>query len=169
MAEPERTTSFAKSVEGLHQEEKALDRVPSLRGAFVPAQEQNNEKQKPRETVRQGESEKSGSQMIRQDAPLMRPSPNGNLRQGPDRFAAYRKLEQEHKKAGSAPKDRMLRQNLQEANKPAEKAAAPPAKQDPGIEAAKRAAAEKALQRFNERQGEIERQMARDRSRDRER
>ena len=62
MAEPERTTSFAKSVEGLHKEESALDRARSLRDQFTHAQEQNNEKQKPREAEKpQGETEKSGS------------------------------------------------------------------------------------------------------------
>ena len=94
MAEPERTTSFAKSVEGLHHEESALDRARSLRDQFVHAQEQNNE-QKLRESERpQGETEKSGSQMVRQDAPLMRPTPNGPMRQ-PDRQAAYSKLAKE--------------------------------------------------------------------------
>jgi hypothetical protein len=105
MAEPERTTSFAKSVEGLHHEESALDRARALRDQFLHAQEQNNEKQKPREAERppgeseksgtaKGETEKSGSQMVREDAPVMRPTPSGPMRQ-PDRQAAYGKLAKE--------------------------------------------------------------------------
>ncbi len=90
----ERTTSFAKSVEGLYYEENALDRARALRDQFVHAQEQNNEKQKPREAEKPREGEKTGSQMIREHAPLMRPSPSGPLRQ-PDRQAAYGKLAKE--------------------------------------------------------------------------
>ena len=95
MAEPERTTSFAKSVEGLHHEESALDRARSLRDQFAHAQEQNNEKQKPREAEKpHGETEKSGSQMIRDDRPLMRPTPSGPMR-APDRQAAYGRVAKE--------------------------------------------------------------------------
>jgi hypothetical protein len=96
MAEPERTTSFAKSIEGLHKEESALDRARSLRDQFVHAQEQNNEKQKPREAEKpQGETEKSGSQMVRTDAPVMRPTPNGPMRQVADRQASAARLSKE--------------------------------------------------------------------------
>src|ERR1700722_19000564 len=91
----ERPTSFAKSIEGLHHEESALDRARALRDQFRHAQEQNNEMQKPREAERpRDETEKSGSQMVRQDAPVMRPTPNGPMRQ-PDRQAAYGKLAKE--------------------------------------------------------------------------
>jgi hypothetical protein len=96
----ERTTSFAKSVEGLHYEESALDRARALRDQFNHAKEQNNEQQKPREAERpqdgtqKGESEKSGSQMVRDDAPVLRPTPSGPMRQ-PDRQAAYGKLAKE--------------------------------------------------------------------------
>ncbi len=106
MAEPERTTSFAKSVEGLHHEESALDRARALRDQFAHAQEQNNEKQKPREAERpqdgtaKGETEKSGSKMVRQDAPLMRPTPSGPMRQMTDRQAATARLGKERGDAG---------------------------------------------------------------------
>jgi hypothetical protein len=91
----ERTTSFAKSVEGLHQEESALDRARALRDQFAHAQQQHVEQQKPRETERpQGESEKGGSLMVRQDAPVLRPTPSGPMR-APDRQAAYSKLAKE--------------------------------------------------------------------------
>jgi hypothetical protein len=93
----DRPTSVAKSVEGLHHEESALDRARALRDQFAHAQEQNNEKQKPREAEKpQGETEKSGSQMIRDDKPLMRPTPNGPMRTGPDRYAAATKMGKDH-------------------------------------------------------------------------
>jgi hypothetical protein len=94
MAEPERTTSFAKSVEGLHHEDSALDRARALRDQFQHAQQQHAEK--PREAERpHGESEKSGSQMVRQDAPVLRPTPNGVMRQMVDRQAATARLGKE--------------------------------------------------------------------------
>jgi hypothetical protein len=101
MAESERTTSFAKSVEGLHHEESALDRARALRDQFVHAQEQNNEHGKPREAERpqdgtaKGDTEKSGSQMIREDAPVLRPTPSGPMRQMSDRQAATARLAKE--------------------------------------------------------------------------
>ena len=95
MAEPERTTSFAKSVEGLHKEESALDRARSLRDQFTHAQEQNNEKQKPREAEKPQETEKSGSQMVSTDAPVLRPTPSGPMRQMADRQASAAKLSKE--------------------------------------------------------------------------
>lgn len=168
MAEPERTTSFAKSVEGLHKEESALDRARSLRDQFTHAQEQNNEKQKPRETARQqGETEKSGSQMVKQDAPALQPTPNGNMRQAADRFAAYRKLAKEHTNVGTntEQKAKILRDNIAAASKTPDRSAAPnPEKQDPKMEAAKAEAAQKAWKTFQERQQQI-----RDHGNDRER
>jgi hypothetical protein len=95
MAEPERTTSFAKSVEGLHKEESALDRAKSLRDQFTHAQEQNNEKQKPREAEKPQDTEKSGSQMVSTDAPVLRPTPSGPMRQMADRQASAAKLSKE--------------------------------------------------------------------------
>ncbi len=97
MAEPERTTSFAKSVEGLHHEESALDRARALRDQFVHAQEQNNEKQ----TERPRETEKAGSAMVQADAPVLRPTPSGPMRQTPDRYAAAVKLGKERDNAGA--------------------------------------------------------------------
>ena len=95
MAEPERTTSFAKNVEGLHKEESALDRAKSLRDQFTHAQEQNNEKQKPREAEKPQDTEKSGSQMVSTDAPVLRPTPSGPMRQMADRQASQTKLSKE--------------------------------------------------------------------------
>jgi hypothetical protein len=93
----DRPTSFAKSVEGLHHEESALDRARALRDQFKHAQEQNNEKQKPREAEKpQGETEKGGSQMVRNDRPGLHLTPNGPMRSTPDRYAAATKLGKEH-------------------------------------------------------------------------
>jgi hypothetical protein len=91
----DRPTSVAKSVEGLHHEESALDRARALRDQFAHAQEQNNEKQKPREAEKpQGETEKSGSQTVKEDAPVLRPTPSGPMR-APDRQLAYGKVAKE--------------------------------------------------------------------------
>ena len=91
----DRPTSAAKSVEGLHHEESALDRARSLRDQFTHAQEQNNEKQKPRETEKPQDTGKSGSQMVSTDAPVLRPTPNGPMRQMADRQASAAKLSKE--------------------------------------------------------------------------
>jgi len=91
----DRPTSIAKSVDGLHHEESALDKAPALRDQFAHAQEQDNEKQKSREAEKpHGETEKSGSQMLKDDAPVLRPTPSGPLR-APDREAAFGKVAKE--------------------------------------------------------------------------
>jgi hypothetical protein len=90
----DRSTSFAKSVEGLHHEESALDRARSLRDQFVRAQ---NDNQKQKET--EAEKPPAGSQMVKQDAPVLRPTPSGPMRGTPDRYAAAMKLGKEHDKA----------------------------------------------------------------------
>jgi hypothetical protein len=96
----DRPTSFAKSVEGLHHEESALDRARALRDQFKHAQEQNNEKQKPREAEKpQGETEKGGSQTVRNDRPHPQLTPNGPMRTAPDRYASATKLDKEHDSA----------------------------------------------------------------------
>ena len=87
----DRPTSAAKSVEGLHQEESALDRALSLREQFARAQ---NDNQKQKET--EAEKPPAGSQMVRQDAPVLRPTPSGPMRTTPDRYAAATKLGKEH-------------------------------------------------------------------------
>ena len=90
MAEPERTTSFAKNVEGLQHEESALDRARALRDQFAHAQ---NDNQKQKET--EAEKPPAGSQMISQDAPVLRPTPSGPMRQMTDRQAASTRLGKE--------------------------------------------------------------------------
>ena len=91
----DRPTSLAKSVEGLHHEESALDRARSLRDQFARAQ---NDNQKQKET----EAEKppvTGSQMVREDAPVLKPTPSGPMRQMSDRQANAVKLGKEHNNA----------------------------------------------------------------------
>jgi hypothetical protein len=90
MAEPERTTSFAKSVEGLHHEESALDRALALRDQFARAQ---NDNQKQKET--EAEKPPEGSKMVNQDAPVLRPTPSGPMRQMTDRQASSARLGKE--------------------------------------------------------------------------
>src|ERR1700681_3260739 len=92
----DRPTSVAKSVEGLHHEESALDRARALREQFQRAQN-DNEQQKERQT----EKPPVGSQMVKEDAPVLRPSPTGPMRQMPDRQAAAAKLGKEHDNAGA--------------------------------------------------------------------
>ena len=87
----DRTTSAAKSVEGLHHDESALDRALALRDQFARAQ---NDNQKQKET--EAEKPPAGSQMIKQDAPVLRPTPSGPMRQAPDRYAAATKVGKEH-------------------------------------------------------------------------
>ena len=95
----DRPTSIAKSVDGLHKEESALDRARALREQFARAQN-DNQQQKERQTERQTETPPgAGSPMIRADAPVLRPTPSGPLRAGPDRYAAATKLGKEHDKA----------------------------------------------------------------------
>jgi hypothetical protein len=89
----DRTTSFAKSVEGLHHEESALDKAPVLRNEFAIAKEQDN--QKPQAEKPHGETEKSGSQMIREDAPPLKPTPSGPMRQAQDRVSSAGKVKRE--------------------------------------------------------------------------
>lgn len=89
----DRPTSVSKSIEGLHYEESALDRARALRDQFNHAQEQNNEKQKPREAEK---PPGDGSQMVKADRPAPFPSPSGPMRQTPDRDAHAAKLAREH-------------------------------------------------------------------------
>lgn len=168
MAEPQRTTSFAKSVEGLHKEESALDRARSLRDQFVHAQEQNNEKEKPREAEKPHEGDKAGSQMVRADAPVLRPTPNGPMRQMADRQAADEKLKREHQQAGTAPAQK--NQSPLEKQQPIHEQFAAPAKgKGPKrTEADKAAEARKLNEMFQARQQEIN-QQDRDQGHDRER
>ncbi len=107
----DRTTSVAKSVEGLHQEESALDYALVLRNQFRHAQEQSNQKENQRQSEKpHGETEKSGSQMIKEDAPTLKPTPSGPMRQNPDREASGAKLENERaKEAAKLEEARKLR------------------------------------------------------------
>jgi len=91
----DRPTSAAKSVEGLHHEESALDRARALRDQFARAQN-DNQQQKERQTER---PPAEGSQMVKEDAPVLKPTPSGPMRATPDRYAAATKVGKEHDNA----------------------------------------------------------------------
>jgi hypothetical protein len=88
----DRTTSFAKTVEGLTHPEGALDRAIRLRDAFL---ERQNEPQLERVQERPDDR---GSQLIRDDAPALRPSPSGPMRWPADRQAARTRLANEYER-----------------------------------------------------------------------
>lgn len=88
----DRNTSFAKTVEGLTHPDSALDRARSLRDAFLQRQaEPQYERQQERPDDR-------GSQIIRDDAPALRPSPSGPMRWPADRQAARTRLADEYER-----------------------------------------------------------------------
>lgn len=87
----DRPTSIAKSVEGLQYAESPLDRVRALRDQFARAQ-QDNQQQKEQQTER---PPAQGSQMVKEDAPALKPAPSGPMRQMPDRQAYATKLQKE--------------------------------------------------------------------------
>jgi hypothetical protein len=91
----DRPTSVAKSVEGLHHEESALDRARALRDQFARAQN-DNQQQKESQTER---PPAEGSQMVKEDAPVLKPTPSGPMRGMPDRQASAAKLGKEHDSA----------------------------------------------------------------------
>ena len=93
---PERTTSVAKSVEGLHHEQSALDRARALREQFARAQHDNHH---PKE--RETEKPPAGSQMVKEDRPALKPTPTGPMRQMQDRQTAAAKLGKEHDNAAA--------------------------------------------------------------------
>src|SRR5712692_1247262 len=97
----DRLTSFAKTVEGLHHEESALDTARALRDQFQRAQN-DNEQQKQSQKATEAEKPPAGSRMVQQDAPVLRPTPSGPMRQAPDRYAAAARLGRERDGAREA-------------------------------------------------------------------
>jgi hypothetical protein len=94
----DRPTSAAKSVEGLHHEESALDRALALRDQFARAQNQQ-EHQRERETQQSKGAAQQGSQMVKDSKPPLAPTPKGPMRQSPERQAYNAKLGKEHENA----------------------------------------------------------------------
>jgi hypothetical protein len=90
----DRPTSVAKSVEGLHHEESALDRARALRDQFARAQN-DNQQHKERQTER---PPAQGSQTIKEDAPVLKPTPSGPMRETPERQAYAAKQQKEHER-----------------------------------------------------------------------
>jgi hypothetical protein len=91
----DRPTSVAKNVDGLHQEESALDRARPLGEQFARAQNDNQQQ-------KESQAEKppaEGSQMVKDDAPVLKPTPSGPMRGIPDRQASAARLTKEHNKA----------------------------------------------------------------------
>lgn len=108
--QPERPTSIAKSVDGLHHEESALDRAKQLRDQFARAQN-DNQQQKERQTER---PPAEGSQMVREDAPVLRPTPSGPMRQMTDRRAAQDRLGKERGDAATKNEAAKMAQQFRE-------------------------------------------------------
>jgi hypothetical protein len=87
-----RTTSFAKEVDGLVQQENALDRALALKEQFKQAQ--NQHQQSPQVEKAKGDAQQ-GSQMVKSDAPALRPTPKGLMRDRPDEQSFDARLEKE--------------------------------------------------------------------------
>jgi len=98
----ERSTSFSKNVEGLHHEKNALDKTSPLKDKFEAAKEQDNEPGP--HLVDTGR----GSDMVKEDAPHLRPTPSGPMRDIPDRYASATKLGKERDEA-----DERIRQAIE--------------------------------------------------------
>jgi len=91
----DRATSFAKGLDGLAQKDSALDRARSLKEQFNRAAT-HQEHQLSRETEQAKSGTQQGSQMVKEDAPVLKPTPSGPMRQIPDRQAYAAKLQKEH-------------------------------------------------------------------------
>jgi hypothetical protein len=177
---PDRDTSVSKKVKGLHEDENALDREKNLKDKFDPAKEQDN-----RKDLRPKGSERDGSRMIREDAPGLQPTPPGQIRRVPDRFAAIRKLEQERKEADAQNEAAKAWQKFQDQQREAadreqdnERENTPlygnPQEREPGNrenekEKSANETTEQAWERFQKRQQEIDQQQDHGREPERER
>ncbi len=102
----DRPTSFAKTVEGLHHEESALDRAQALRQQFDRAQNDNQKQQESQKETRKETERPAGSPMVQTDALVLRPTPSGPMRQMSDRQANAIRLAREHDAARQAAQQR---------------------------------------------------------------
>jgi hypothetical protein len=89
-----RGTSAAKNVDGLAQQESVLDRARALKEQFNRAAS-HQEQQQSKETE-QSQSGVQQASMTKEDAPVLRPTPTGPMRQGPDRAASTERLQKAH-------------------------------------------------------------------------
>lgn len=87
----DRTTSFAKSVEGLHHEPSALDRVRSLGESIARWFQGEPEPAAP--------TERTGSRMVQEDAPVLQPTPAGPMRWQTDHVISYGRVAKEREHA----------------------------------------------------------------------
>jgi hypothetical protein len=94
----DRKTSFAKDLDGLAQKDNALDRARSLKEQFNRAANRQDHQQS-RETEQARSGPQQDSQMVKEDAPALKPTPSGPMRQIPDRQAFAAKLAKEHDNA----------------------------------------------------------------------
>jgi len=88
-----RTTSHAKSVDGLARQETALDRALTLREHFNRAQAQQQAQQM--EQTKSGEQQQ-GSGMVKRHAPQPRLTPKGPMRNLADRQVRGTAFQREH-------------------------------------------------------------------------
>lgn len=90
----DRPTSIAKGLDGLAQKDTALDRALKLRELYNRAAKQQ-EHQQSKESDRAQSGTQQGSEMVKEDAPALKPVPSGPMRQIPDRQTYNAKLEKE--------------------------------------------------------------------------
>ena len=90
-------TSHAKTQDGLVHQESPLDRARALKEQFNRAANQQ-EKQQSRETEQVKSGTQQGSQTIKEDAPVLKPTPSGPMRETPDRQAYAAKQQKEHER-----------------------------------------------------------------------
>lgn len=88
-----RGTSYSKHLDGLAYKENALDRARSLKEQFERAQ---NRQDKQQSLQTEKSSAQQGSQMVKEDAPGLKPTPGRPMRDAPDRQASQEKLAKEH-------------------------------------------------------------------------
>jgi hypothetical protein len=85
----DRTTSHAKSIDGLAEQESSLDRARALKAQFQQAQSQHQQAEQTKGSAQRG------SQMVKADAPGPRPAPSGPIRAAVDKQAFDAKLQKE--------------------------------------------------------------------------
>lgn len=90
----ERATSIAKSLDGLAQKDSALDRALKLKELYNRAANQQ-EHQQSKETEQAKSGTQQDSQMIKDDALKLRPTPSGPMRQMTDEKIYAAKLQKE--------------------------------------------------------------------------
>lgn len=122
----ERATSIAKSLDGLAQKDSALDRALKLKDLYNRTANPQ-EHQQTREADQSRNGDQQGSKMVKEDAPTLRPTPSGPMRQMTDDKIYDAKLQKERaneeakieaaRKAQEAFKDRQQQDRDQERDR----------------------------------------------------